>query len=162
MDNEKFLEQMKEDERKDEQWQEILSYYGGQKVAGNQENVVALLREVQELYGFIPSEKIARIAETLGVKDSFVSQLIKLYPSFKKAPYKHCITVCTGARCGDHSSSEVFNAVLKAVETQETSAFKITMKECFKECKTAPNIWVDNDSYGSVKPEEVASILSRY
>ena len=34
----------------------------------------------------------------------------------KKAPYGHCITVCTGARCGSEGSAEVFEAVLKAVE----------------------------------------------
>ena len=53
-------------------------------------------------------------------------------------------------------------AVLKAVETRESGAFKIVMKECLKQCKTAPNLMVDSDSYGHVKPEEVAAILSKY
>ena len=52
--------------------------------------------------------------------------------------------------------------VLKAVETRESGAFKIMMKECLKQCKTAPNLMVDSDSYGHVRPEEVAAILSKY
>lgn len=65
-------------------------------------------------------------------------------------------------RFGSKGSAEVFEAVLKAVETRESGAFKIVMKECLKQCKTAPNLMVDSDSYGHVRPEEVAAILSKY
>lgn len=162
MDRNKFRIQMEEEEQKERQWQEIVDYYGGQKDAKSQDNIVEMLREVQELYGYIPSEKTCAMADALGVKQTLLLQLIKLYPSFKKAPYGHCITVCTGARCGGKGSAEVFEAVLKAVETRESGAFKIMMKECLKQCKTAPNLMVDSDSYGHVKPDEVASILSKY
>ena len=162
MDRNEFRMQMEEEEQKERQWQEIVDYYGGQKDAKSQDNIVEMLREVQELYGYIPSEKTGAMADTLGVKQTLLLQLIKLYPSFKKAPYGHCITVCTGARCGSEGSAEVFEAVLKAVETRESGAFKIMMKECLKQCKTAPNLMVDSDSYGHVKPEEVAAILSKY
>ena len=162
MDRNEFRMQMEEEEQKERQWQEIVDYYGGQKDAKSQDNIVEMLREVQELYGYIPSEKTSAMADALGVKQTLLLQLIKLYPSFKKAPYGHCITVCTGARCGSEGSAEVFEAVLKAVETRESGAFKIMMKECLKQCKTAPNLMVDSDSYGHVKPEEVAAILSKY
>ena len=162
MDRNEFRMQMEEEEQKERQWQEIVDYYGGQKDAKSQDNIVEMLREVQGLYGYIPSEKTGAMADTLGVKQTLLLQLVKLYPSFKKAPYGHCITVCTGARCGSEGSAEVFEAVLKAVETRESGAFKIMMKECLKQCKTAPNLMVDSDSYGHVKPEEVAAILSKY
>lgn len=162
MDRNEFRMQMEEEEQKERQWQEIVDYYGGQKDAKSQDNIVEMLREVQELYGYIPSEKTGAMADALGVKQTLLLQLIKLYPSFKKAPYGHCITVCTGARCGSEGSAEVFEAVLKAVETRESGAFKIMMKECLKQCKTATNLMVDSDSYGHVKPEEVAAILSKY
>ena len=162
MDRNEFRMQMEEEEQKERQWQEIVDYYGGQKDAKSQDNIVEMLREVQELYGYSPSEKTGAMADALGVKQTLLLQLIKLYPSFKKAPYGHCITVCTGARCGSEGSAEVFEAVLKAVETRESGAFKIMMKECLKQCKTAPNLMVDSDSYGHVRPEEVAAILSKY
>ena len=162
MDSNKFRIQMEEEEKKERQWREIVDYYSSQRDAGSQENIVEMLREVQELYGYIPSEKTRAMAEATGVKQTLLLQLIKLYPSFKKAPYGHCITVCTGARCGDKGSAEVFEAVLIAVEARESGAFKIVMKECLKQCKTAPNLMVDSDSYGCVKPDEVASILSNY
>lgn len=162
MDRDGFRIQMEEEEQKERQWQEIVDYYGGQKDAKSQENIVEMLREVQELYEYIPSEKTGAMAEALGVKETVLLRLIKLYPSFKKAPYGHCITVCTGARCGDKGSSEVFEAVLKAVEARDSGAFKIVMKECLKQCKTAPNLMVDSDFYGHVKPDEIASILKKY
>ncbi|RGZ03344.1 hypothetical protein DXA14_16545 [Hungatella hathewayi] len=104
MDSNKFRIQMEEEEKKERQWREIVDYYSSQRDAGSQENIVEMLREVQELYGYIPSEKTGAMAEATGVKQTLLLQLIKLYPSFKKAPYGHCITVCTGARCGDKGS----------------------------------------------------------
>lgn len=162
MDREELAARLEAEAKLEQQWLEIMSYYAGQKDAGSQENAVSALSEVQELYGYIPREKLAEMAEALGVKESFLVQLVKLYPRFKKAPYRHCITVCTGARCGSNGASAVFDAVLKAAEAQGDGIFKIQMKECLKECGTAPNIKVDEDWYHGVKPEEIDSILGKY
>ena len=51
MDRNEFRMQMEEEEQKERQWQEIVDYYGGQKDAKSQDNIVEMLREVQELYG---------------------------------------------------------------------------------------------------------------
>ena len=57
MDSNKFRIQMEDEEKKERQWREIVDYYSSQRDAGSQENIVEMLREVQELYGYIPSEK---------------------------------------------------------------------------------------------------------
>lgn len=153
---------MEEESKKEALWQEIIEYYEAQRDAGSQDNIVALLREVQDVYGYIPTEKTAAMAERLGIKEAVILKLIKLYPSFKKAPYSHWITVCTGTRCAEKGASAVFEAVMKAVEAKGSGSFKIVMKECLKRCGTAPNLMVDGDSYGNVKPEDIASILEKY
>lgn len=154
-------EVQKEEEHKEELWQEITEYYSRQKDAKSQENLVAMLKEVQELYGCIPSEKIPEMAERFDVKEAMFLQLIKLYPSLKRSAYSHLITVCTGARCAAAGSSKLLEAVQKAVG-ERGGAFKISMKECLKQCRTAPNMKVDNDFYSSVKVEEVCNILEKY
>jgi len=60
MDRNEFRMQMEEEEQKERQWQEIVDYYGGQKDAKSQDNIVEMLREVQELYGYIPRRRPAR------------------------------------------------------------------------------------------------------
>ena len=78
MDSNKFRIQMEEEEKKERQWREIVDYYSSQRDAGSQENIVEMLREVQELYGYIPSEKTRAMAEATGVKQTLLLQLIKL------------------------------------------------------------------------------------
>ena len=84
----------------EEKLKEILDYYRARDDRGSQETVVQLLREVQELYGFIPPEARRLAAEACGVKEALVSCLVKRYPSLKEAAYRHTITACTGQRCG--------------------------------------------------------------
>lgn len=162
MDTDFLRNQVEEESQRELQLQEMMDYYGSQPDAGSQENIVALLRETQEAYGYVPSEKIDGMADRLGVKAAVFRQLIKLYPSFKKAPYNHIVTVCTGPRCGQKGSDGVIEAVLGAVKVRENGYFKINVKECLKQCGTSPNIMVDGDLYSNVKPAEVASILDRY
>lgn len=155
-------EAQKEEAQREELWREIIEYYSRQRDAKNQENLVAMLKEVQELYGCIPSEKIPEMAERFDVKENLFLQLIKLYPSLKRSAYAHLITVCTGTRCAAAGSSKLLEAVQKAVEERGGGIFKISMKECLKQCRTAPNIKVDNDFYSSVKVDEVRDILEKY
>ena len=81
MDRNEFRMQMEEEEQKERQWQEIVDYYGGQKDAKSQDNIVEMLREVQELYGYIPSEKTGAMADALGVK-----QTLNAPPRRKRLP----------------------------------------------------------------------------
>ena len=85
--------------KKTEEIKEIIEYYAGQKEPKDQENLTAMLREIQETEGWIPSEACQMAAEKLGVKESVLACIIKLYPSLKAAPYVHEILLCTGERC---------------------------------------------------------------
>ena len=75
--------------KKEEEIKEIIAYYAGQKEAKAQENLTSMLREIQETEGWIPSEACQMAAEKLGVKESVLNCIIKLYPSLKAAPYVH-------------------------------------------------------------------------
>lgn len=160
--SEEWTAEIEEDAQKEVLWQEIAEYYSRQKDAKSQDNLVAMLKEIQELYGCIPSEKIPEMSELFGVKESLFLQIIKLYPSLKRSAYSHRITVCTGARCAAAGSSELLAAVRREVEARGGGIFKISMKECLKQCRTAPNMKVDNDFYSSVKAEEIPGILGKY
>ena len=67
-----------ERERKSE---EILAYYGGMDNRGEQELIVALLRELQDVYGCITAGVIERAAAVTGVKPSFIRALVRMYPT---------------------------------------------------------------------------------
>ena len=47
---------------------EIIEYYASQRNAAEQENIVSMLREIQEVEGYIPVDAQEMAAEKLGVK----------------------------------------------------------------------------------------------
>ena len=122
---EELEREAREEAEKEAVYQEIVSYYSSQRDAKGQENLVGMLREIQELYGYIPSEKIPGLSEIFDVKEAVFLQIIKLYPSLKRATYSHLITVCTGARCAAKGAGEVLEAVRKVVGAGRSGDFKI-------------------------------------
>lgn len=147
------------DEQQQETLNEIIGYYCSQPQAGNQENLVAMLREIQELLGCIPIDVQEDISAALSLKPIVVRQLIKLFPSLTSAPRRHKITVCTGPACSAAGSALLLDALREAIRGLP---FTLTVKSCLKQCRTAPNLRIGGDLYESVKPEQIPGILSRY
>lgn len=139
--------------------EEILSYYSSLPDAASQENLVAMLREIQEQLGCIPMDVQEDIADALAVKPILIRQLIKLFPSLTSAPRRHKITVCTGPCCNANHSDLLLDALRQSIHGKP---FVLTTKNCLKQCRTAPNMKIDEDFYASVRPEDLPDILSRY
>lgn len=138
---------------------EILAYYCSQPDAANQDNLVAMLREIQEQLGCIPADVQEDIANTLAIKPIVIRQLIKLFPSLTSAPRRHRITVCTGPSCNESQSGLLLEALRQSIHKKP---FILTTKNCLKQCRTAPNMKIDEDFYASVRPEDIPDILGHY
>lgn len=154
-----------EREEQDRALEEILNYYKGIKDPGSQDNLVTLLREIQEVYGCIPSDLQQIAADTAGVKLSAVTCIMKLYKSLKPAAYSHKITVCTGPRCGAKNQN-ILETVKKELEigadglSRDKRIFLDT-KSCMKQCRTAPNMMIDGIIYPNLKAGEVKQLLQK-
>ena len=72
----------------EKQIEEILKHYSG-KGTLPQEEIVEMLREIQETLGCIPDDVRERAAQAAQVKPSVVELIMKWYPSLKRAPYRH-------------------------------------------------------------------------
>ncbi len=70
-------------ERREEELKEILSYYSSMTSPSSQENIVSMMQEIQELYGWISAEHKEMAAEAAGVKLSVIDCIMKLYKSLK-------------------------------------------------------------------------------
>ena len=149
--------------KKEEEIKEIIEYYAGQKEPGAQENLTAMLREIQETEGWIPSEACQMAAERLGVKESVLNCIIKLYHSLKAAHYVHEILLCTGERCQRKDSLEILEAVKKKLQTDRDGLYRdkrilLTTRNCLKKCRTSPNIYVDGVHYPNMTKEKVLKL----
>lgn len=154
-----MIDNTRHDETQQETLNEIIRYYCQQPNAANQENLVAMLREVQELLGCIPMDVQEDISAALSLKPIVIRQLIKFFPSLRSAPRRYKITVCTGPSCSFAESGILLDALREAIRSKP---FTLTVRNCLKQCRTAPNLRIDEDLYASVKPGDLPEILGRY
>lgn len=147
------------DDSAHEQLEEIIAYYKCQREPSAQENLVALLREIQGLLNCIPEDVQEAVSNALSVKRTVITHLIKLYPSLTASPSRIQITVCLGPRCISANAQEILNDIRNAICQKP---FRLTIQNCLKQCGTAPNIRIGNDLYQSVKKEDIEQILQKY
>lgn len=150
----------------EEEIKEIIDYYSKQRNPQEQENIVAMLREIQEMEGCISMKVQEEAAKSLNVKPSVLSCIIKRYPSLKEADYSHEVVLCTGRSCQSKESMEILETVKKqfGVSKDGISAdgkFHLTTRNCLKQCRTSPNMLLDGELYTNLTKEKVLSILEK-
>ena len=77
--------------------EEIFTYYTGLKDKKSQENVTAMLREIQEEEGFISPDMRIRVADALEIKEAVINVILKMCPDFKNRrlqPHNYPVQRC--------------------------------------------------------------------
>lgn len=155
----------------DRQLEDIFSYYNNVDKPAQQEEIVNMLREIQDLCGFISTDMKKRAADILGVKEAVLTCLIRRFPSLKEADYQHVVTVCIGERCSRKNGNEILQSVKKELQIDEkcisgkpllSKNGKVLLKtqNCLKQCRTSPNLMIDGEVYHQVKEEDVPALLA--
>ena len=102
---------------------EAIEYYQRQGAPGDQGMLVALLREVQEERGgVLPAADVAEIAAAYGLKDTFLTAVIKRYPGLRPQEAPHLLELCGGPRCSSRDAARL--AVLRPEESMPGWAFR--------------------------------------
>lgn len=131
-------------------------------------DLIAILREAQDAYGYLPPLVLEAIAERLGVSWSTVYGVASFYEHFHLKPRgKHIIRVCRGTACHVRGATSILSAVERALgvgdgETTEDRVFTLTTVACLGTCSLAPVMMVDQNYYGKLTPDRVAPILEEY
>ena len=124
--------------------EEAISYYKGQGAPGDQNMMIALLREIQqESGGGIPPAALTAVAEAYRVKESLLTALIKRIPSLRLSD-THCLELCGGPNCGQHTQLAAL-----AEQLQKAAPGKFTLKQvpCMRMCGKGPNLRWDGTLY---------------
>lgn len=144
--------------------EEIFDYYTNLKDKGCQENIAAMLREIQEAEGFISPDMKIKAAAALEVKISVLDVILKMYPDLKTAAYAHTITLCTGARCAKKGGADILTAVISLLKPDlcgisADGRFFIKKQNCLKQCRTSPNMIIDGKLYSGLTPESAVTLI---
>jgi NADH:ubiquinone oxidoreductase subunit E len=140
----------------------IIAEYTGRRWA-----LIPLVQEIQEKVGFIPPEAIPRIAAALKLFPSQVQAVITFYAQLYTKPRgKNIVRVCRGTAChvrGGKSILKLTRQYLGIEEGQTTEDMEYTLETvaCIGVCALAPNIMINNNTYGNMNPKKIAILLGR-
>jgi NADH:ubiquinone oxidoreductase subunit E len=131
-------------------------------------SVITVLRECQDIVGYLPVELIDHISEGLNLSRSEVFGVASFYSLFSMQPKgRHLIKVCMGTACYVKGIKEVMSRVenefqLKQGCTSDDRRFSLEAVRCLGACGLAPVMVVGQDTFGSVKADKVIQILDKY
>lgn len=150
---------------KQEKIQEIFDYYKQQPDRSDQEMVVALLRELQDVQGYISPKLKEQVLEITGVKETFLQCLFRMYPSLHESQDMHEIIVCSGERCGKKGGGEILSYLKKELKVDrqgvsEDGRLKLRTRNCLKQCRTSPNLMIDGKLYSKIEIENIKKLLN--
>lgn len=135
---------------------------------GKKGNLIMILHDIQDLYGYIPRDVSLKLSELLDEPMARIYEVITFYNYFKlKPPGKHKISVCMGTACYLKGASEILSELKTLLNVEEgditvDGLFQIEVVRCFGCCGLAPAVMIDGKVYGGVKKEDLLSILSEY
>lgn len=133
-----------------------------------QSALLGALRAVMHEDHYISKEKMAAVADYLGIPEVAVYEVASFYSMYEldeKTAGKHSISVCTNVSCMLCGSDNIVEHIEKklGIKTGETTADgKFYLKqeeECLAACIGAPMMQVDHVYYENLTIEKVDEIL---
>jgi NADH-quinone oxidoreductase subunit E len=143
-----------------EQVDEILAHYIGQS-----SDLIAILQEAQDKFGYLPPEVMQRVAKFLHLTDNLVYGVATFYAQFSFVPTgRHKITVCRGTACHVRGGARILREVekrlgIKPGETTEDLEYSLETVACIGACALAPTMRIGNETYGQMTTKKVGEVL---
>jgi NADH-quinone oxidoreductase subunit E len=129
--------------------------------------LIAVLQEIENLYGYLPAWTLRQVSEKLGVPLIQVYGVASFYDAFHLTPRgKHVIRVCLGTACYLRGSTRVLEALerelgIKDGETTPDLEFSIQSVRCLGACALAPVTIIDERYFDKMTPTKINSVLKR-
>ena len=139
-----------------------------EKYTNDKSNLIQILNEVQEKYGYIPKVAQEEISKYLDIPMAEVYGVITFYARFSLKPKgKYNIAVCLGTACFVKGSEKVLDRVKELLkidvgETTPDGLFSIEATRCVGACGLAPVFKVNEEVYGKATPALVDKVIEEY
>jgi NADH:ubiquinone oxidoreductase subunit E len=130
--------------------------------------LIPVLKDVQDVTGYIPLSLQQRIAAGLRLSLSEVYGVVTFYSFFRQEPIgRHLIKVCLGTACYVRGNKDLVDQLSRDLRcavgsTTEDRRFSIEGVRCLGCCGIAPVITVGEDVHKEVRVKDMPSILEQY
>ncbi len=149
-----------------EQWKKIDEII--EKYKHKVGTLIPVLKETQEVIGYLPLEVQHHIAKGLTLHPSQVYGVVTFYSLFTMTPRgRHTVRVCLGTACYVRGSQHILDRLCqelkaKVNETTPDRRFTLEVINCPGTCGLAPVLCVDDDVHGIPDPAKAMEILKEY
>jgi NADH-quinone oxidoreductase subunit E len=125
-------------------------------------NIIFLLQETQEAFGYIPREAIDFFSLELNIAPSRFYGVATFYSQFRLKPTgKNKVVACCGTACHVRGSEKIFNALNRELELTEdedtTQDGKFTLEKvaCLGTCSFAPVVLINGAVHGKAGADAI-------
>ncbi len=142
-----------------------------EKVKDMPGNLIVILQQAQNIYGYLPREVIAYISKKTGNTQAKIYGVATFYTQFRLQPIgKNLIMLCQGTACHVSGSQEIETVICDELnisdgETTEDGIFTLNNVACLGCCSLAPVMMIQNstgqETYGNLTKEKVLDIINR-
>jgi NADH-quinone oxidoreductase subunit E len=152
-----------QDETVEERLNEILSSYQGKK-----EELIPILQQVQQAFGYLPEPIMKKIAKFLQLPKSTVFGVGTFYAQFKLVPSgRNIIRVCRGTACHVRGGARILREVekhlgIKPGESSPDLEYCLETVACIGACALAPTMVVNNETHGQMTTKKAAEVLEQF
>ena len=147
-------------EKKDEFLENLLSIYKPET-----DNLIQMLNEVQDHYGYIPMYVQKELSEFLSIPMAEIYGVVTFYSRFSLEPQgKYKISVCLGTACFVKGSQKIMDRLTERLkigpgQTTEDGLFTIDQTRCVGACGLAPVFTVNGEVYGKATVQKLDQVL---
>ncbi|GAI23495.1 unnamed protein product, partial [marine sediment metagenome] len=133
-----------------------------------QEDLLVLLKEAQNAFGYVPEETIAELAESLEIPINDVYGVASFYSFLSIKPLgRNVIRICKSLPCYLKHCQTIIESVAKEIgikpgETTPDGRFSFQLTNCIGACDKTPAMMINNDVHIDLTPEKISQILKTY
>jgi len=152
-----------QEETNEKRLNEILSSY-----QGKEEELIPILQQVQQAFGYLPEPMMKKIAKFLQLPESTVFGVGTFYAQFKLVPSgRNIIRVCRGTACHVRGGARILREVekhlgIKPGESTPDLEYCLETVACIGACALAPTMVVNNATHGQMTTKKAAEALDQF
>jgi len=130
--------------------------------------LIPVLKETQDICGYLPKKVQQRIAEGLNLSTSQVYGVVSFYAFFTTIPRgRHIIRVCLGTACYVKGSKQILENLQRELKIEvggitKDRKFSLEAVRCLGCCSLAPAMVIDNNTHALVDTSEAIKIIRSY
>ena len=133
-----------------------------QKNRENEGNLISILQEIENTFGYIPENAVNWFASKLDINPSRFYGIATFYAQFHLKPRgKNIITACCGTACHVKGSERLINGVKKELdisegeETTKDMQFTLEKVNCVGACSIAPVFIINKKVHGKAAADKL-------